>query len=258
MEKKTEVIQSQSMYYLTFNLKNKDAVDINFRNAISAIIDRKLIIQTISKDLAVPTLNYTAVVDTYDNSSKVIFDASLNKDRGLNYLKNSTFKEGQKLHVVYESEKFDARISKEIAKNIEDYLDINVVCTGYKKEELKEVLAQGDYDIVFSKIDEEYGDAYKFFSRWTSNSTYNIYGYNNLEYDKIIQSALMENNNKNRIKIYMQAQELLAKDLPSIPVYIGNTVICKKENIKDIYTTRGGNLIFDYAYKDAGLELDTD
>ncbi len=255
MENKTEVIPSQSMYYLTFNLKarkkidNNNPLDLNFRNAINAIIDRELIIQTIWKELAIPTINYTASTSMNDDNSKLIFDASVNKDRGLEYLKNSNYDE-KKLIMIYESENFDTKISNEIAKSIKKYLKINVVCTGYKKDDLKEVLKQGDYDIAFSKIDEEYGDVYRFFSRWTSNSAYNIYGYSNIEYDKIIESSLRENNSKNRVKIYDEAQKILAKDLPSIPIYIGTTIICKKENIKDIYTTKSGNLIFDYAYKD--------
>ena len=59
-EKKTIAIPSQSMYYLTFNLNTKGSVeDNNFRKAISAIISKEFIIQTISKDLAVPAINYT-------------------------------------------------------------------------------------------------------------------------------------------------------------------------------------------------------
>lgn len=256
MENKTEVIPSQSVYYLTFNLKTKelgnkkDPLDIDFRNAVGAIIDRKLIIQTIGKDLAVPAMNYTTSTSNNNNSSKVIFNGSGNKDKALEYLDSSKFKKGQKISMIYESENFDTVISNEIAKNIEEYLDIKVVCTGYKKDELKEVVEIGDYDIIFSRINEDYGDVYKFFSRWTSNSTYNVYGYNNLEYDKIIESVSVENNNENKIKSYNEAQEILAKELPCIPVYIGNTVICKKENIKDIYTTKSGNLVFDYAYKE--------
>jgi peptide/nickel transport system substrate-binding protein len=255
MENKTEVIPSQSVYYLTFNLKTieqgnkKDTLDIDFRNAIGAIIDRKLIIQTIWKDLAVPAMNYTAATNN-DNSSTAIFNGSSNKDKALKYLDTSKFEKGQKIDMIYESENFDTVVSNEIAKNIEEYLGITVVCTGYKKDELKEVVEKGDYDIIFSKINEEYGDVYKFFSRWTSYSTYNVYGYNNLEYDKIIENVSVENNKENKIKSYNEAQEILAKELPCIPVYIGNTVICKKENIKDIYTTKGGNLVFDYAYKE--------
>ena len=174
--------------------------------------------------------------------------------------------------MVYENKNLDSRIAKEIAKNIKenldeiaknikghfddkDYLNVNVVCKGYEKNELKEVLQQGNYNILFSRIDEEYGDSYKFFSRWTSNSKYNIYGYKNLDYDKIIEKALIEKDNKNKIAIYNEAQEILAKDLPCIPVYIANTVICKKENVKDIYATKSGNLIFDYAYKDNSMVL---
>ena len=121
---------------------------------------------------------------------------------------------------------------------------------GYKKDELKEILLKGDYDIVFSKIDEEYGDIYKFFSRWTETSKYNIFGYKNSHYDEIIGKALQEKDNKNKVTIYNEAREILANDLPCIPVYIANTVICKKENIKDIYTTKYGNLVFDYAYNE--------
>ena len=130
--------------------------------------------------------------------------------------------------MVYESKNFDTKISKEIAKNIKEYLGVDVVCTGYTKDELKKVIAKGNYNIVFSRNDEEYGDIYKFFSKWTSNSKDNIYGYKNSDYDKTIYKALMENNNKKKIIIYNQAQGILAKDLPCIPVYIANTVICKK------------------------------
>ena len=74
-----------------------------------------------------------------------------------------------------------------------------------------------------------------------------------LKYPKTIfynQVSLQEKNDKTKISIYNEAQEILAKDLPSIPVYIANTIICKKENVKEIYTTKGGNLVFDYAYKE--------
>ncbi|MGV8983080.1 peptide ABC transporter substrate-binding protein [Clostridium sp.] len=272
MEKKTVAIPSQSMYYLTFNLKDKASVkDNNFRRAISSTISKEFIIQTISKDLALPAINYTTSSTANDDNSKMIFDVFGSKDKGTKYLKeylkNSSYEKKQELTIVYENRNLDDRIVKEIAKNIKenldeiaknikgnfddkDYLNVKVVCMGYEKDELKEVLKQGNYDMLFSKIDEEYGDIYKFFSRWTSNSSYNIYGYKNIEYDKTIQRAFMEDDNKKKILIYNEAQDILAKDLPCIPVYIVNTVICKKENVKDIYTTKGGNLVFDYAYKD--------
>ena len=251
MEKKTLAIPSQSMYYLTFNLNAKGSVeDNNFRKAISVIMSKEFIIQTISKDLAVPAINYTPTPTINDNGSKLIFDAYGNKNKGQEYLKNSKNDNKEELIMVYENQNLDSKICKEIAKNIKDYLDVNVICKGYKKDELKEVLQQGNYNIVFSRIDEVYGDVYKFFTRWTANSKYNVYGYKNSDYDKIIEKALLENNSKNKITIYNEAQDILAKDLPCIPVYIVNTVICKKENIKDIYTTKSGNLVFDYAYKD--------
>jgi len=250
-EKKTEVKPTQSMYYMNFNLKNKDAVDINFRNAIGSIIDRDLIIETISEDVAVPTINYTPFTSSNGDSTKLIFNASRSKIKGLEYLhKSSTYKKGQDLVMVYENQNFETTISKEIAKNIKEYLGVNVICTGFSKDELERVIAKGEYDIVFSENDEDYGDIYNFFSKWTANSKYNVYGYKSSDYDKIVEKALMENNDKKKILIYNKAQQILSKDLPCIPVYIANTVICKKENIKGIYTTKSGNLIFDYAYKD--------
>ncbi|MCB2292912.1 peptide ABC transporter substrate-binding protein [Clostridium algoriphilum] len=252
-EKKTEVKPTQSMYYLNFNLNSKATVDIDFRSAISSIIDRNLIIETVAEDLAVPTMSYTPFINSSDNSSKLIFNASRSKAKGKAYLRNSKYNKEQDLVMVYESENFDTKISNEIAKNIKEYLDLNVECIGYTKDELKKVLAKGEYDIVFSKNDEEYGDVYKFFSKWTANSKDNIYGYKSTDYDKAIATALNENNGSKKITIYNKAQGILAKDLPCIPVYIANTVICKKQNIKDIYTTKSGNLIFDYAYKDNNM-----
>jgi len=248
-ENKTQVKPSQSMYYLNFNLKAEDPLDTNFRNAIGVVIDRELIIETISEDLAVATMNYTPFTSSNENSGKVIFDTTLNKIKGLEYLKNSTVVK-RKINMVYENNNFDFKISNAIAENIKEYLGVNVVCTGYDTAELKNVLTSGDYDVLLSRTDEENGDIYDFFSKWTSYSKENIYGYVNAEYDKTIEKALIENDDKNKITIYKQAQEILAKDLPCIPIYIANTVICKKENVKDIYATKSGNLIFDYAFKD--------
>ncbi|MBZ9689011.1 peptide ABC transporter substrate-binding protein [Clostridium estertheticum] len=272
MEKKTITIPTNSMYYLTFNLNTSGSVkDNNFRNAISAIISKEFIIQTISKDLAVAAINYTTSSITNDNSGKLIFDVFGNKDKGTKYLKEylkiNNYEKEPELIIVYENKDLDNRIVREMAKNIKqnldevaknikghfdekDYLNVNVVCKGYEKDELNKVIKQGDYNILFSKIDEEYGDVFKFFSRWTSSSSYNVYGYKNLVYDKIIESALKEKDKKNKIKLYNEAQEILAKDLPCIPIFIANTVICKKENVKDVYSTKGGNLILDYAYKE--------
>ena len=271
MEKKTIAVPTQSMYYLNFNLNAKGAIeDNNFRNVISAIISKEFIIQTISKDLAVPAMNYLPF-STVNGNSKLIFDIFGNRNKGIEYLKKyltrSNYEKKQDIIMVYESKNLDNKIANEISKNLKenldemaksikgylefkDYLDINIICIGYKKDELSEVLRQGNYDIVFSRIDEEYGDIYKFFSRWTSNSKYNVYGYKNLDYDKTIEKALTEQDSNDKIRIYNEAQKILAKGLPCIPVYIVNTVICKKENIKDIYTTKSGNLKFDYAYKD--------
>lgn len=271
MEKKTIAIPTQSMYYLNFNLNSKGPVeDNNFRNVINAIISKEFIIQTISKDLAVPAINYLPF-STVNSTSKLVFDVYGNRNKGVEYLKKylkvNKYEKKQEIVMVYESKNLDNKIAKEISENLkesleemsknvkgyldlDDYLDINIVCTGYKKDELSEVLRKGKYDIAFSRIDEEYQDIYKFFSRWTANSKYNIYGYKNLDYDKTIERALKEKDSENKIKIYNEAQQILAKGLPCIPVYIVNTVICKKENVKDIYTTKSGNLIFDNAYKE--------
>ena len=270
-EKKTIAVPTQSMYYLNFNLNSKGPVENkNFRNVISAIISKEFIIQTISKDLAVPAINYLPFSAVNENN-KLIFDVFGNTKKGIEYLdkylQSSKYLKKQEIIMVYENENLDNKIAKEISKNLKenldemaknikgyldlkDYLDVNILCIGYKKDELSEVLLQGKYDIVFSRINEEYEDAYKFFNRWTTNSKYNIYGYSNLDYDKTIEKALLEKDSENKIKIYNEAQEILAKGLPCIPVFIVNTVICKKENVKDIYTTKSGNLKFDYAYKD--------
>ena len=249
-EKKTMAVPSQSMYYLYFNLSRVGPVeDNNFRKAISTIISKEFIIQTISKDLAVPAINYTPF-SAINDDSKLIFDTFGNKNKGVEYLRNSNYNNKEELIMVYEKQSLDKRICEEIAKNIKEYLNVNVICKGYKKDELIDVLKDGNYNIVFSKIEEENGDIYKFFNRWTSNSKDNIYGYKSSNYDGIIEKALQEKDNKNKISIYNEAQEILANDLPCIPVYILNTVICKKDNIKDIYTTKRGNLIFDYAYKE--------
>ncbi|MEG0774460.1 peptide ABC transporter substrate-binding protein [Clostridium sp.] len=242
-EGKIRGFSSSTVYYLNFNIHSDNLIgDINFRNALNTAFSKEYYAQQISKDFAKPASLYVPK----DNSMEKSFDTYGNKEKGIEYLKKTTFTGQEKIILVYEENSSNKRVAEDLSKNISQDLQIDIICKGYKDEILDQVIQKGEYDIYLSKFTPIFNDLSLYYELWDSKARENKIKYNNSYYDELVRSVKYEIDEEKRASVYKKCEELLKNDLPAVPIYYANTQICIKPNIYGVYASSSGNIRLEY------------
>ncbi|WP_336983257.1 MULTISPECIES: ABC transporter substrate-binding protein [unclassified Cedecea] len=77
----------------------------------------------------------------------------------------------------------------------------------------------GNYDLVRYGWIADYDDAATYLNNFRTGDSQNSSKYSNPAYDEIIAKASQATTQEERAKYYQQAEDILAKDVPTIPVY---------------------------------------
>lgn len=248
-EQKVKLIPSHSGAGIAFNLKGSSAVkDITIRKAVATCINKSEIAEKALNDTVIPASKYIPSSITGYNSYKGnelekhfsnVFDVKGN-------IKNKL--EVNTLKFVFLDSTENRRICSSIADSIHDTVGINIKLIGCSKEELKETIDNGNYDMIKIDYGGEYDSPIAFLEKWITNSKFNVYGYSNSSYDRLINQTKNEKDNKKKMLLIEKAEDTLVNDVPVIPLYYYNTVLCKRGNIEGIYITKRGNVVLNKAY----------
>jgi peptide/nickel transport system substrate-binding protein len=239
---------------LVFNMQKEGIIkNINIRNAIALDIDRSKIVKEILKDTAKSALSYippntsNGIGGQYIN--KNFFTDTSQKEKALALIKNNKIQENlQPLKLIYLESVENKKVSESIAKSLKDELNINVQCEGYEANKFDNEIKSGNYDIANVKYDGNYDYPLAFLENWVSNSSFNLYGYRNTKFDILVEKSKLEKDENKKLEYLKQAEDILIGDMAIVPLYFHNMIICKKDNIKDIYVTKQGNIKFDKVY----------
>jgi len=110
-------------------------------------------------------------------------------------------------------------------------------------------MRQGDFAIVMAGWAADYDDPLTFLDMWTTNSPYNDVKWSNKQYDELIAKAKSSSNPQERISAMKQAEAILLKELPVIPIYWPQRNYAEHKYVKGIqrYAVGPGNE-FKFAY----------
>lgn len=221
-----------SSVYINFNL-NKDLIttDLNFRKAINESMSKEFFIQQICKE-------FGNVASCYGVDQCGKFSSYGNNNLALRYLKNSKYND-EVITFLYKNNPIEKRIAEDLSKDIKDDLDINIKLKAYNNDE--ELTQNNKFHMILALDNNR--DKDKYFLNLSSEKYKKFYGFANEKYDKSVQQLLGEKHNKDKIEIYDQCENLLREELPIIPIYNLNTVLCKKNNIENIYINKHGNIV---------------
>lgn len=231
---------------LSFNLKeNGIASDVNFRKALANVINREQILENNLNGVGRAASAYIPNLQE-SKSNKSFFNMYGNTNLAMSYLNKSKYNKKDNIKLIYLEENQNKQLCEAVEKNIKDALDVSIQCVGYNEEEFKEAMDKGEYDITASEYTGLYSDSLAFLEGWRANS--NVFGYKNTEFDSLVAKARVEKDKTKRKEFISKGEEILLLDLPTIPIYYENLVVCRKSNVEDIYVTKEGNLKLDRAY----------
>ena len=91
-----------------------------------------------------------------------------------------------------------------------------------QKQEWKTLLdakRTGNFDVVRYSWIADYDDAISFLNNFRTGDAQNTTKYSNPAYDDILDKASLAGSHEERRKYYQQAEDILARDVPTIPVF---------------------------------------
>lgn len=217
----------------------KDYIDLNLRRALDACINRQQICSDILYNKAVPAVAYVPNnLEENDgvNYSKNYFSINENLKRAKEFLQKSEYKKSNKdLKIISMEDPISNKIINNLIEKIKDNLDINIVLINCKNEkELKQKMKNGDYDLAFIVNKSNKNNPLKFLYSYTGYS---------VQYRESLNKIESEDNMWKKREHINKAQDILVKDLYSIPVCFFYDILCKKSRVQGQYIDMNGNIV---------------
>lgn len=230
-----------------FNMKKSS--DVNFRKAISLLTSRSELAKSISKEVISPIYNFIPSNVKQNYITTNMFSEAVPSE-GIDALKESEYESDNKVVLVYEENAFTRNVCQKYVdsinkniKSIDKSKKINFELKGYSKSNLYEVLKNGDYDMFFGEYNISFDNVMSFLEMFSSKSPFNINKYSSSNYDNLIYSFVNSSDQNKNNEYYYKMIKQLAADLPVIPIFIKNNMVCMNPIVSELNENQYGEII---------------
>lgn len=263
--KHAEIFNEFGTYFLAFNIgKNNEKLspeanaalqNPKFRKALSLAIDRKGLVENITKGGQVPAHSFTPpgikAPDGTDFDNEKYISESGDIEAAKAMLAEAGYPNGEGLPT------FSYLINSEgnheqIAQYLQDAWSKIGVKIEITKQEFKVFLQtrrDGNYMMSRHGWNGDYVDPYTFLDMWVTGGGNNEIGYSNAEYDALLAKAKVTADATERTEILRQAEKILMDDMVIAPIFYYTKVRAINPAIEGVMVSRLGKVDFIYASK---------
>ncbi|WP_301099460.1 ABC transporter substrate-binding protein [Otariodibacter sp.] len=216
-----------STYSYEINNQKEPFNNVKVREALNLSLDRKIITDKVLAQGEIPTYVFTP---TYISEGEKIRQPEYSKlpinernKKAVKLLEEAGYSKSNplKFTLLYNTSENHKKIAIAAASiwknNTQGLVEVSL-----ENQEWKTYLDSrrlGNYDIARAGWSAGYNQAATFINYFLSNATSNTAFYKNDEYDRLANSAYQAINTDVRSEIYAKAEDILAKDFGTIPVY---------------------------------------
>ena len=216
--------------------KLSDMRSLNLRKAISYAIDRERIISTVYKNdnepspafslgisgVSAPTLGEAVVAA---NGGEPLYPPNADATKAQEYLalalEDLGYTDASQINISLltsegsQNELLSQVVQEQLRQNlgIEVSIDVVTITEARARRNAK------NYDMFCGGWGPDYDDPMTDLDLWTSANGNNHTGYASEEYDALIESTKSESDPAAREQLFIEAEMMLAEDMPIIPVY---------------------------------------
>lgn len=217
--------------------KVSDLRSVNLRKAISAAIDREQIINTVFKNDNEPSQCFTLGIKSVDggsfgdvvvaaNGGQPLYASTSQPDLAKEYLAAALeelgYTDASQIHISLltsegtQNELFSQVVQEQLRSvlGIEN-VDIDIVTITEARARRNAL----NFDLFMGGWGPDYDDPISDLSLWMSDDGNNHTGYASAEYDALIESTKSATDAESREQLFVQAEQMLAEDMPIVPVY---------------------------------------
>ncbi|CAK2744804.1 oligopeptide transport system substrate-binding protein [Vibrio crassostreae] len=211
-------------YYYIFNTKKAPFDDVRVRQAISYAIDRDIVTGAILAQGQKPayfltpeiTAGFDPELPAYGKMSqkernaeaeRLLEEAGYGKDNPL------------KFNLLYNTSENHKKIAVALGSMWKKTLGLSVTLENQEWKTYLSSKDSGDFEVARAGWCGDYNEASSFLTLMKSNNTTGGVHYDSAAYDKIIDKALNSTSEEERKALYLEAEALMAKDMPIAPIY---------------------------------------
>lgn len=209
-----------SPLYLGFNLTKAPFDTVEVRRAIGMAIDREQIVATALGGFGTAENRYyPSVIEWASNPDATAPELDIEganallDEAGFPLDGDTRFSFGLHHFTGWQEAVDTATVVKEQLTAIG--IDVELILLEYAAWD--EQVSGGDFDVSLQGGFQG-PDPANLKSRWGTGSSNNDWGYSNPEFDELLQKGDAATTQEERVPFYFQAQEIMAEDLPSIPL----------------------------------------
>ena len=224
-----QTLPSLGTYFFLFNTQKEPFDNPDVRQALSISIDRRTIVDLVSKGGEIPAYSMTPpgfyLSDGADFNTlfkdHLIDPNSAKINEAKRLLAKAGYPDGENFPVVellFNTSESHKLLAEAIQQMWQQNLNIQVKLVSQEFAVFQENKTLGNYAIARGNWFADYPDPMTMLDIWTSNSTINTTGWKNPKFDQLIQLA-KKSTGQQRIDLLLDAQSLLMKEAPILPLY---------------------------------------
>jgi oligopeptide transport system substrate-binding protein len=246
-----------AVYYYQINLTEKPFTNANIRKALAMAINRQGLIDNITLGGQLPAFGF---VPTGIQSNGEEFRAQVDHsqyfsedlEQAKTLLAQGLAEEGLdtlSFTLTYNTSEGHAKIATAVADMWKQSLGVDVKLENKEWGIFLEERHNLNYQVARSGWSADYNDPMTFLDMFVSNSGNNDMGYNNPEFDKLIQEAKTSSDNAVRQEKFVAAEKMLMDEMAIIPVYYYSNNSLTKPYLKGVTLDFSGAVDLSRAYK---------
>jgi oligopeptide transport system substrate-binding protein len=206
-------------YFYRLNTDNPLLSDVRVRKALAYAIDRKLLVEKVTKCGQIPAYSFTPPGSNgYEPTTSIPFDPELAREL-LNEAGYSADNQFPKLEILFNTNEDHRKVALAIQQMWQQNLGIEVelINQDWKVYLSREMV--GDFQVSRAGWIGDYEDPNTFLDLMRPNRGNNKTGWEDMEYDSIMEKANSTNDQVERYKLLNQAESILIENMPIIPLY---------------------------------------
>jgi oligopeptide transport system substrate-binding protein len=210
-------------YYYQYNFKHKPFDDVRVRTALSYAIDRNVIADKVMGKGETP--GYTLVPDFVDGFKPVApawskLTQAERDTKAKELLTEAGYGPGKplKFELLYNTDDNHKKVAVAVA-SMWKKLGVQVSLVNQEWKTYLETKKQGNFDVGRAGWIADYNEASSMLDLMQTTHGNNDGKYSNPTFDKLMSESRNQVDAEARNKLYVQAEEILAKDMPIAPIY---------------------------------------
>ena len=206
-------------YFYRLNTTNPYLNDVRVRKALAYSIDRKLLVEKVTKCGQIPAYSFTPPGSNgYEPTTSIPFDPALAKEllAEAGYNSENQF---PKLEILFNTNEDHRKVALAIQQMWQQNLGIEVelVNQDWKVYLSREMV--GDFQVSRAGWIGDYEDPNTFLDLMRPNRGNNKTGWENEAYDALVAEANSTNDQTLRYQLLDEAEKILIENMPIIPLY---------------------------------------